>query len=103
MDFHKDHIDIDGEFNTASNFDQTPAISYSIDNDKAFSLRSSLNIFKSIWWFSDEKIENVPQYNQMALDYDGVNFFLVNRNWGYPFPFKTFPEVQLKFDISKND
>ena len=99
LDFHNDHIDIDGEFNTVSEFDLTETIAYPINNESALSIRSSLNVFNSIWWFSKEKIEDVPQYSQMALDYDGMNIFLCNKNWGYPFPFKTFPEMQMRFDI----
>ena len=98
MDFHKDHIDVDGEFTTVSEFDQTETIAYPIDNEAALSLRSSLNVFNSIWWFSKEKIEDVPQYSQLAIDYNGMNIFLCNRNWGYPFPFKSFPDMEMRFD-----
>ncbi|MEO9531095.1 MAG: hypothetical protein ABJG68_06275 [Crocinitomicaceae bacterium] len=98
MDFHNDHIDVDGEFTTVSEFDQTETIAYPIDNEAALSLRSSLNVFNSIWWFSKEKIEDVPQYSQLAIDYNGMNIFLCNRNWGYPFPFKSFPDMEMRFD-----
>lgn len=98
MDFHQDHIDIDGEFNTVSTFTETPSIAYALNEDVGFSLRSSLNVFNSLWWFSAEKIEDVPDYKQMAVDYDGVKMFMVDLNWGYQFPFKTFPEMQMRVD-----
>lgn len=98
MDFHQDHIDIGGEFNTVSTFKQTPSIAYAMNEDVGFSLRSSLNVFNSLWWFSEEEIEDVPDYKQMAVDYDGVKMFMVDLNWGYQFPFKTFPEMQMRVD-----
>lgn len=98
MDFHQDHIDIGGEFNTVSTFTETPSIAYALNEDVGFSLRSSLNVFKSLWWFSTEEIEDVPDYKQMAVDYDGVKMFMVDLNWGYQFPFKTFPEMQMRVD-----
>jgi hypothetical protein len=102
FDFMGDYIDIGGNFTTVSSFGETPSIAYALNEDIAFSLRSSLNVFNSIYWFSKEKIDNVPDYDQMALDYDGVNMFMVDRNWGYDFPFKTFPEMQLHFDINQS-
>lgn len=103
FDFKQDHIDIQGDFTPVSTFDQNPTIAYSIDENAAFSMRSSLNIFNSIFWFSSERIENVPAYDQMALDYDGVKVFLVNSDWGYEFPFKTFPDMQMRFDFNKQE
>lgn len=100
FDFHQDHIDIDGEFNTVAGFSDSPKIAYPINEDAALSFRTSLNIFNSIWWFSKEKIEDVPRYDQMSVDYNGTKFSFVNKNWGYPFPLKIFPEVQLKMDFS---
>ncbi|MEZ4923038.1 MAG: hypothetical protein R2780_07715 [Crocinitomicaceae bacterium] len=103
LDFHQDHIDIQGEFTPVSGFDQHAPIAYSIDENAAFSLRSSLNIFNSIFWFSSERIENLPAHDQMALDYDGVKVFLVDKNWGYEFPFKTFPELEMRIDFNKQE
>lgn len=103
LDFHQDHIDIDGEFNTVSNFNDTKGIVYPLNEDAALSIRSSLNVFNSIWWFNSEQIEDVPQYDQMALDYDGMKIFLCDKNWGYQFPFKSFPEMQMRFDLTKSE
>jgi hypothetical protein len=103
FDFKQDHIDIKGDFTPVSGFDQIPTIAYSIDENVAFSARSSLNLFNSIFWFSSERIEDIPDYDQMALDYDGVKVFLVDTDWGYDFPFKTFPQMQMKLDFAKSE
>jgi hypothetical protein len=103
MNFHNDHIDIDGDFNTISEFDQTETIAYPLDKEVALSLRSSLNVFNSISWLSKEEIEDVPQYAQLAIDYNGVKLFMCDRNLGYSFPFKSFPEMQLRFDTKNGD
>ena len=101
FDFMKDHIEVAGDFTPVSGVEKTPGIKYALNEDKAFSLRSSLNIFNSVYWFNNERIDNLPQYTQMAVDYDGSNIFLVDHKWGYTFPFKTLPEVQIRFDIQK--
>ncbi|MEX1002714.1 MAG: hypothetical protein WDZ35_11415 [Crocinitomicaceae bacterium] len=101
FDFLKDHIEIDGNFTPVSGFENTPPVKYALNEAAAFSMRSSLNVFNSIYWFTKEKIKDVPQYSQMALDYDGSKIFLVDHKWGYTFPFKTFPEIQARFDIKK--
>jgi len=103
MDFHQDHIDIGGEFNVVSGFNDKKGIVYPVNEEAALSIRSSLNVFNSIWWFNSEQIENVPQYDQLALDYDGMKIFLCDKNWGYQFPFKSFPEMQMRFDLSKSE
>ncbi|MFT4602572.1 MAG: hypothetical protein ACI857_002759, partial [Arenicella sp.] len=103
MNFHDDHIDIKGEFGTMSEFETIPTIKYPLNDDAALSMRSSLNIFNSIWWFSKEQLEDVPTYDQMAIDYDGLNLFMCDPNLGYPFPFKTFPEIEMRFDIADEE
>lgn len=99
FDFKADKIFIDGEFTPVSGFGEPDPIAYAIDENMAFSLRSSLNIFNSIYWFSKERIKDIPEYSQLALDYDGVKLFMYDNHFGYDFPFKTFPEMQTRFDI----
>lgn len=103
FDFLQDHIAIEGNFTPIHEFNGTEGIAYAGNPDKAFSLRSSLNVFNSLYWFSEEKIEGVPEYDQMAFDYDGVRCCLVHRNMGYSTPFKSFPHVALHFDIMEED
>lgn len=99
FDFKKDDIKIDGEFTPVSGLDKGQGIAYALDEEAAFSMRSSLNIFNSIYWFGKEKITNIPEYSQMAMDYDGVKILAVDPNLGYDFPYKFFPEYQIHFDI----
>ncbi|UKN01641.1 hypothetical protein K6119_18115 [Paracrocinitomix mangrovi] len=99
FDFHQNHIDISGEFTPISEFENAPFIANQLDENVAFSLRSSLNILSSIYWFSNEKIEGVPSYNQMSLDYDGVNLYMVDFSEGLDIPFKSHPEMQLQFEF----
>src|SRR5690606_32644842 len=103
FNFHQNHVDIDGEFTPVSGFDSRPGIAYSIDENAAFSMRSSLDIFNSIYWFSKEKIAGIPQYEQMALDYNGVELHMVDIDMHTSsFPFKTYPDMQLRFDMSNH-
>ena len=99
FDFKKEHVVIDGEFTPIGGFENTPSVAYALNEEAAFSMRSSMNIFNSIYWFSKEKIDNIPEYSQLALDYDGMNMFMVDLSFGYDFPFKKFPEMDLRFDI----
>lgn len=99
FDFLKDHIAIEGEFTPIPGFSKTTSTAYALNTEKAFSLRSSLNIFNSIYWFNEEKIENIPEYRQMAFDYNGVDCYLIHKNAGFSTPFKSYPKVNLRFDI----
>ncbi len=101
FDFLKDEIRIDGEFIPVSGLETEPAIAYQANDRVAVCLRSSLDLFNSIYWFTNEKIDSVPRYNQVALDYTGINIFLCDPALGYDFPFKTYPDVQLQFDITE--
>ena len=103
FDFKKEFVEIDGEFTPVGGFENTPPIAYALNNETAFSMRSSMNVFNSIYWFSKEKINNIPEYSQLALDYDGMNMFMVDGSFGYDFPFKKFPEMNLRFDIVNSD
>ncbi|NOQ74153.1 MAG: hypothetical protein GQ574_19250 [Crocinitomix sp.] len=99
FDFLDDHIAIEGSFTPVPGFNETTPIAYAVNEDKAFSMRSSLNLFHSIYWFKDEKIKNLPEYSQLALDYDGAEMLLVHRNQGYTTPFISYPDADLHFDI----
>ena len=99
FDFLKDHIDIDGSFTAVPGFNETAPIAYALNEEKAFSMRSSLNLFNSVYWFSEEKIDDNPEYAQMAVDYDGAEMFLVHRKLGYTSTFKSYPDADIHFDI----
>ena len=97
LDFMNDEIKVDGQFIPVSDFNQNETIKYPINEEVAFSMRSSLNLFHSLYWFSNEKLSNIPSYDQMAFDYDGVNMFLCQ--YDSPYPFNSFPVLQMRFDI----
>lgn len=99
LDFLGDEIKIDGEFTPVSGFSENAPVAYAVNDDAPFSLRSSLSILNSIYWFSEDNIKGIPQYSQMAFDYNGMNLFMVHKNLGYMFPFKQYPDMQLHFDI----
>ena len=99
FDFLKDHIKIEGAFTPISGLKDFKPIAYAIDKEQALSLRSSLNIFNSIYLFNDQKVENVPEYTQLALDYNGADCQMIHRNQGYSTPFKTYPLVKIHFDL----
>lgn len=99
LDFLADHIAISGEFTPVSGFSENAPIAYALDEEAPFSLRSSLNLLTSLHWFSDDHIHGLPQYSQMAVDYHGLQLFMVNEDLGYLFPFKQHPDLQAHFDI----
>lgn len=98
-DFLADRIDVDGEFTPVSGFESTPPIIYEMNEDAALSIRSSISLFNSLYWFGKNRIENLPEYNQMAFDYNGVLITLCDMKLDLPFPAKQFPEMQLRFDV----
>jgi len=99
FDFLQDQIKIDGEFIPVSGFSENAPIAYEIDKDAAFSMRSSLNLMHSIYWFNKEIVEGIPQYSQLAFDYHAMKMFMVHKKLGYPFAMKFFPEMQVRFDM----
>lgn len=100
LDFLSDQIKIEGSFTPSSGFAENPPVAYAIDEEAPFSLRSSLNLLQSIYWFSEDNIKGLPEYSQMAFDYNGMNLFMVDDKLGYAFPFKQYPDLQVKFDIT---
>ncbi len=103
FDFLEDRIAIEGHFTPVSEFGRTSPIAYAINPEAALSVRSSLNFFNSIYWFSEEKIEDIPEYSQMVFDYDGVECKLVNRDQGFTTPFKSYPKFDIHFDVLKKE
>ena len=103
FDFLEDRILIEGNFTPVSEFERTNPIAYAINPEAALSVRSSLNFFNSIYWFSEGKIEDIPEYSQMTFDYDGVECKLVNRDQGFTTPFKSHPKVDIHFDVLKKE
>lgn len=101
FDFKKDKIEIDGEFTPISGLSEFKPIAYELNQEAAISLRSSLNLFNSIYWFDDHSIKNVPEFTQLALDYNGVECQMIHRNQGYATPFYTLPKAQVRFNILK--
>ncbi|MCG8578175.1 MAG: hypothetical protein MI810_25070 [Flavobacteriales bacterium] len=98
-DFLHDRISVSGEFTPVSDFAGTPAIAYEMNDDVAMSIRSSISLFNSLYWFGKDRIDDIPEFRQLAFDYDGVNIMLCDKNLDYPFPFKTFPDMDVHFDF----
>ena len=96
LNFLKDKIVINGEFDAIGQSEKIPFISYSDDMDKAFSLRSSLNLFNSVYLFNDKKLEDLPDYSQLCLDFNGVLLRTTNDE----IPITAYPKINLKFDIN---
>jgi hypothetical protein len=101
--FLNDRIDINGQFTPIKDAEKSTSVAYAIDKTKAFSVRSSLNLFNSIHWFTEDKVEDIPSYSQLAMDYDGVDCYLIHRNQGYSTPFRSYPKIALHFDILETD
>lgn len=99
LDFLDDKIAISGQFTPISGFSDNAPVAYALDENAPFSLRSSLDIFRSVHWFSMDNIKGLPEYSQMAVDYRGMNLFMVHKDLGYVIPFKQYPDLQAHFDI----
>lgn len=99
LDFLADQIKISGEFTPVSGFSENAPVAYALDEEAPFSLRSSLNLLNSVHWFSQDNIKGLPLYSQMAVDYHGMNLFMVNKDLGYMYQFKQHPDLQAHFDI----
>jgi hypothetical protein len=99
LDFLADQIEIAGEFTPVSGFSENAPVAYALDEEAPFSLRSSLNLLNSVHWFSEDNITGLPLYSQMAVDYHGMNLFMVNKELGYMYQFKQHPDLQAHFDI----
>lgn len=94
VNFNDRQIDISGYLHPIGNTKITP-IAYDIEPNIGVSLRSSLNLFNTIYLFNDTKLEYLPDYKQIALDYDGVNL-LTNND---VIPVTSFPNINLSLDI----
>ncbi len=99
LDFLSDQIKIAGEFTPVSGFAENAPVAYALDEEAPFSMRSSLNLLNSVHWFSEDNITGLPLYSQMAVDYHGMNLFMVNKELGYMHQFKQHPDLQAHFDI----
>ena len=99
FDFLSDRILIDGSFAPVSSYELSEPIAYAMDKNAPLSLRSSMNILNSIYWFNEEKIDDLPDYDQMAFDYYGLECQMIHRNQGYSTPFLSCPLLKLNVDI----
>jgi hypothetical protein len=99
LNFLDDHIIINGNFTPISQNEIIPFISYDQQNDKLFSLRSSLNLFNSIYLFSDQKLEDLPEYSQLSMDFNGIKLLMTDET----VPITAYPYLNLKFDINNNE
>ncbi len=94
VNFNDTQIDIAGFFHPIGQTDVNP-IAYEISPNIGISLRSSLNLLNTIYLFNDTKLEYLPDYKQLALDYDGVNLITNND----VIPVTSFPNINLSLDI----
>ncbi|WP_027420938.1 hypothetical protein [Crocinitomix catalasitica] len=98
LNFLKDEILLTGTLTKAANSYNFPFINYNINNNAAFSLRSSLNTSNGLNFFNSENTDVLPAYNQLAVDYDGIQIDLCDRSNGLPF--KCYPSLQVQIDIN---
>ncbi|MFK8039006.1 MAG: hypothetical protein AB8B74_11995 [Crocinitomicaceae bacterium] len=94
VNFNDQQIDIAGYFHPIGNTEVKP-IAYNIEQNIGISLRSSLNLLNTIYLFNDTKLEYLPDYEQLAFDYDGVNL-LTNNDL---IPVTSFPNINFSLDI----
>lgn len=94
INFKKDKIDISGYFHPIGSNNIEP-IAYATEPNIGISLRSSLNLLNSIYLFNDTKLEYLPDYKQIAFDYDGVNLITNND----VIPVTSYPNINMDLDI----
>ncbi len=94
VNFHADNIEILGNFSPVGNNTPVAPIQYAINDDKAFSLRSSLNLLQTLYLFNNSKLEEIPDYKQLSFDYDGATLLTVNED----IPIHTYPKINLRIE-----
>jgi hypothetical protein len=96
LNFTSNKVIFNGNLTPVGVVDQIPYTKYQLNPEKAFSLRSSLNIFKSIYLLENNiSITNLPEYKQLALDYNGSKLISSHNSN----PLTAYPDINLKFDI----
>jgi len=99
INFFIDHIKVLGQFTPVAKSTPVLAIKHSLKPDKAFSLRSSLNLFNTLYLFNDVKLEKLPDYSHLSFDYDGATLLTVNEE----IPIHTYPNLSLNLGINNPD
>ncbi len=97
FNFEKDRVVAHGNFTPVGKTDDIPFIKYEMSNDKALTLRSSLNLFNSVYLFNKNiALKNLPQYTQLCLDFDGTTLMTSHSN----IPITAYPNLNIQFDIN---
>ncbi len=97
FNFEKDRVVVHGNFTPVGKTDDIPFIKYKLSDDKALSLRSSLNLFNSVYLFNKNiTLKNLPQYSQLCLDFDGTTLKTSHSN----IPITAYPNLNIQFDIN---
>jgi hypothetical protein len=99
LNFLEDKIVINGHFTPISQNEEIPFIAYKEESELAFSLRSSLNLFNSLYIFNNQTLENLPEYNQLSMDFNGTKMLTSNET----IPLIAYPKLNLQFDIYDAD
>lgn len=99
LNFEKNKIKLEGNLIPVGTKNSVNPIAYKVDKSKALSLRSSLNLFKKIYLFQNTKLDSLPNYTQLAVDYDGATLATVNEF----IPIKTYPKINLQVDIDSKE
>ena len=99
INFYNNKIGILGHFTPVGNEIPIKPINYAHSSEKAFSLRSSLNLFQTLYLFKDTKLEALPDYDQLLFDYDGATLLTINEN----IPIHTYPKLNLNLVINDRE
>ncbi len=97
FDFKKDRVITKGNFTPVGKIEDIAFINYQTNDDKAVTLRSSLNLFNSVYLFNkDVSLKNLPQYTQLCLDFDGTTLITSHSD----IPIVAYPKLNIQFDIT---
>lgn len=99
LNFLQDKVVINGQFTPISQNETIPFIAYKEEPEMAFSLRSSLNLFNSIYIFNEQSLDNLPDYFQLSMDFNGTKMITSNET----VPLTAYPNLNLQFDIYDAD
>jgi hypothetical protein len=96
FNFEKDRVTTSGTFTPVGKTQDISFINYELNNDVALSLRSSLNLFNSVYLFNKNiSLKNLPQYSQLCIDFDGTTLKTLHSD----IPIIAYPELNIQFDI----
>ncbi|MFD1552645.1 hypothetical protein DNU06_16570 [Putridiphycobacter roseus] len=100
LNFEQKQIKLSGFFHPKASATPLEPIKYKTDKDVALSLITSLNLLNAFNFIFHDSYHEIPEYNQMALNFDGTTLMTTNNT----IPIDIYPHVNMELEIlNKNN